>query len=31
MKNFQTHILVCCSFRLGGAPQGICHKKGSAA
>jgi (2Fe-2S) ferredoxin len=29
MENFQTHILVCCSFRTGGAPQGICHKKGS--
>ncbi len=24
------HILVCCSFRATGEPQGICHKKGSA-
>jgi (2Fe-2S) ferredoxin len=23
------HILVCCSFRASGDPQGICHKKGS--
>ncbi len=23
------HILVCCSFRATGEPQGICHKKGS--
>jgi (2Fe-2S) ferredoxin len=23
------HILVCCSFRASGEPQGICHKKGS--
>ncbi|MBN2656137.1 MAG: (2Fe-2S) ferredoxin domain-containing protein [Spirochaetales bacterium] len=23
------HILVCASFRAGGEPQGICHKKGS--
>jgi (2Fe-2S) ferredoxin len=29
MDHTQTHILVCCSFRTGGAPQGICHKKGS--
>jgi (2Fe-2S) ferredoxin len=24
------HILVCCSFRASGEPQGICHKKGSS-
>ena len=29
MNDTQTHILVCCSFRTNGAPQGICHKKGS--
>ena len=29
MTDTQTHILVCCSFRTSGAPQGICHKKGS--
>lgn len=29
MDNTQTHILVCCSFRTGGTPQGICNKKGS--
>jgi (2Fe-2S) ferredoxin len=29
MQNFQTHILVCCSFRTSGTPQGLCHKKGS--
>ncbi len=23
------HILVCCSFRASGDPQGICHKKGA--
>ena len=23
------HILVCASFRAAGAPQGVCHKKGS--
>lgn len=23
------HILVCASFRSSGAPQGVCHKKGS--
>ncbi|MFA6505236.1 MAG: (2Fe-2S) ferredoxin domain-containing protein [Treponemataceae bacterium] len=23
------HILVCGSFRASGAPQGVCHKKGS--
>jgi len=29
MDNTQTHILVCCSFRTNGTPQGICNKKGS--
>ena len=29
MENTQTHIMVCCSFRTNGSPQGICHKKGS--
>ena len=29
MTNTQTHILVCCSFRTNGTPQGFCHKKGS--
>ena len=23
------HIFVCASFRAGGEPQGVCHKKGS--
>jgi (2Fe-2S) ferredoxin len=25
------HIFVCASFRAGGEPQGVCHKKGSVA
>ncbi len=25
------HILVCSSFRVGGDPQGVCHKKGAAS
>lgn len=25
------HIFVCCSFRSGGEPQGVCHKKGVTA
>ena len=29
MDQEQTHILVCCSFRTTGNPQGFCHKKGS--
>lgn len=29
MKVPQHHILVCASFRAAGAPQGVCHKKGS--
>ena len=31
MQKPKHHILVCCSFRFGGAPQGVCHKKGSTA
>jgi (2Fe-2S) ferredoxin len=23
------HILLCASFRVGGDPKGVCHKKGS--
>jgi (2Fe-2S) ferredoxin len=23
------HILVCCSFRASGQPQGVCHKQGA--
>ncbi len=30
MEKPATHILVCASFRASGAPQGVCHKKGSA-
>jgi len=29
MKKPKKHIFMCCSFRAGGEPQGICHKKGS--
>lgn len=29
MEKPEKQILVCASFRLSGAPQGICHKKGS--
>ncbi|NTV53047.1 MAG: (2Fe-2S) ferredoxin domain-containing protein, partial [Candidatus Firestonebacteria bacterium] len=29
MQKPKHHILVCASFRTGGDPQGICHKKGS--
>lgn len=29
MKTPEHHILVCASFRAAGAPQGVCHKKGS--
>ncbi len=25
------HILVCNSFRMAGAPQGVCHTKGSGS
>ena len=31
MQKPKHHILVCCSFRFSGAPQGVCHKKGSPA
>ncbi len=30
MEKLKHHILVCCSFRVSGEPQGICHKKGAA-
>jgi (2Fe-2S) ferredoxin len=29
MDAIQNHILVCCSFRTNGTPQGICNKKGA--
>jgi len=29
MNKPKHHILVCCSFRASGEPQGICHRKGS--
>ena len=29
MKTPEHHLLVCASFRAAGAPQGVCHKKGS--
>lgn len=29
MKTPDHHLLVCASFRAAGAPQGVCHKKGS--
>lgn len=29
MKKPDHHVLVCASFRAAGAPQGVCHKKGS--
>jgi (2Fe-2S) ferredoxin len=29
MEKPSKHILVCASFRAGGEPQGVCHKKGS--
>ena len=25
------HIIVCASFRVGGEPKGVCHKKGSTS
>ena len=31
MKKPQYHIFVCNSFRLTGAPQGVCNKKGAPA
>jgi (2Fe-2S) ferredoxin len=30
MEKPKHHIFVCASFRVGGAPKGICEKKGSA-
>jgi (2Fe-2S) ferredoxin len=29
MEKPKHHIFVCASFRAGGDPKGICHKKGS--
>ncbi len=29
MEKPEKHIFVCASFRAGGEPQGVCHKKGS--
>lgn len=29
MEKPDKHIFVCASFRAGGDPQGVCHKKGS--
>lgn len=29
MERPDKHILVCGSFRAGGDPQGVCHKKGA--
>ncbi len=29
MEKPKHHILVCCSFRTSGQPQGVCHKKGA--
>ena len=29
MEKPNKHILVCCSFRASGEPQGVCYKKGS--
>jgi len=31
MDTPNTHLLVCASFRLSGAPQGACFKKGSGS
>lgn len=30
MEKLKHHIFVCCSFRVSGEAQGICHKKGAA-
>jgi len=30
MDKPEHHIFVCASFRAGGDPKGVCHKKGSA-
>ena len=29
MEKPDFHILVCASFRVSGAPQGVCHRKGA--
>lgn len=29
MEKPQYHLFVCASFRAGGDPKGVCHKKGS--
>jgi len=29
MEKPEKHIFVCASYRVTGAPQGVCHKKGS--
>ena len=31
MEKPEHHIFVCASFRAGGDPKGVCHKKGSVA
>ena len=31
MQKPKHHILVCCSFRFSGAPQGVCRTKGSGS
>lgn len=30
MKKPEHHIFVCASFRMSGAPQGVCNKKGAS-
>ncbi len=31
MQKPEHHIFVCCSFRMSGAPQGVCAKSGAGA
>jgi len=31
MEKPEYHIFLCASFRAGGDPKGVCHKKGSTA
>jgi len=31
MEKPEHHILVCCSFRTSGQPQGVCNKQGSTS
>ncbi|HEX2955513.1 MAG TPA: (2Fe-2S) ferredoxin domain-containing protein [Chitinispirillaceae bacterium] len=31
MKKPEHHIFVCASFRMSGAPQGVCNKKGASS